>query len=53
MKKKVSRRRPYELIKDLPDKGRSGKGDLSIRSEQILREPLKQKRQFTIIPSNT
>jgi len=53
MKKKVSRRRPYELIKDLLDKRGSGKGDLSIRSEEILREPLKQKRQFTIIPSNT
>jgi hypothetical protein len=51
MKKKVSRRRPYELIKDLLDKRGSGKGDLSIRSEEILRELFKQKRRVTLIPS--
>ena len=32
------RKRPYELIKDLLDKGGSGRGDLSGRSEEILRE---------------
>lgn len=29
---------PYELIKDLLDKVGSGKGDLSIRGEEILRQ---------------
>jgi len=32
------RKRPYELIKALLGKGGSGKGDLSARSEEILRE---------------
>lgn len=32
------RRRPYDLIKDLLDKGGSGRDDLSERSEEILRE---------------
>lgn len=32
------RKRPYELIKDLLDRGGSGRGDLSARSEEILRE---------------
>ena len=35
------RKRPYELIKDLLDKEGSGKGDLSLRSEQILRKRFK------------
>ena len=32
------RKRPYELIKDLLGKEGSGKGNLSLRSEQILRK---------------
>jgi hypothetical protein len=51
MKKKVSRRRPYELIEDLLDKRGSRKGDLSARSEEILTELFKQKRRVTLIPS--
>ena len=37
------RKRPYELIKDLLDGGGSGKGDLSQRSEEILRERFRRK----------
>lgn len=37
------RKRPYELIKDLLDKGGSGRGDLSERSEEILRERFRRK----------
>jgi len=37
------RKRPYELIKDLLDRGGSGKGDLSARSEEILRERFRRK----------
>jgi hypothetical protein len=37
------RKRPYELIKDLLDRGGSGKGDLSQRSEEILRERFRRK----------
>jgi hypothetical protein len=32
------RKRPYEIIKDLLGKAGSGKGDLSLRSEEILRK---------------
>jgi len=32
------RKRPWDLIKDLLGKEGSGKGDLSTRSEEILRE---------------
>lgn len=39
-KKKMS---PYELIKDLIDKEGSGKGDLSVRGEEILREAFRRK----------
>ena len=35
------RKRPYELIKDLLGKEGSGKGDLSLRSERILRKRFK------------
>lgn len=35
------RKRPYEIIKDLLDRGGSGRGDLSLRSEQILRKRFK------------
>jgi hypothetical protein len=35
------RKRPYELIKDLLDRGGSGRSDLSSRSEQILRKRFK------------
>jgi hypothetical protein len=37
------RRRPYDLIQDLLGKGGSGKGDLSARSEEILRERFRRK----------
>ncbi len=36
-------RYPYELIKDLLDKEGSGKGDLSIRGEEVLREAFRRK----------
>jgi predicted transcriptional regulator len=32
------RKRPYDLIKDLLGRAGSGRGDLSARSEEILRE---------------
>lgn len=32
------RKRPYDLIKDLLGKAGSGRGDLSTRDEEILRE---------------
>ena len=35
------RKRPYELIKDLLGKEGSGKSDLSLRSEEILRKRFK------------
>jgi hypothetical protein len=35
-------KRPYELIKDLLGKEGSGKGDLSLRSEDILRRRFKK-----------
>ncbi len=37
------RKRPYDLIKDLLDRGGSGRGDLSERSEEILRERFRRK----------
>lgn len=37
------RKRPYDLIKDLLGKEGSGKGDLSERSEEILRERFRKK----------
>ncbi len=37
------RKRPYEVIKDLLDSGGSGRGDLSTRSEEILRERFRRK----------
>jgi hypothetical protein len=37
------RRRPYELIEDLLGKRGSGIGDLSIRSEEILRKTFRRK----------
>jgi len=36
------RKRPYELIKDLLHRGGSGRGDLSFRSEEILRRRFKK-----------
>lgn len=36
-------KRPYDLIKDLIGKVGSGKGDLSVRGEEILREKLRRK----------
>jgi hypothetical protein len=38
---KERRKRPYELIKDLLGKEGSGRGDLSLRSEEILRKRFK------------
>ncbi len=38
------RKRPYELIEDLLEKGGSGKGDLAIRAEEILRAALRRKK---------
>jgi hypothetical protein len=37
------RKRPYDLIRDLLDRGGSGRGDLSARSEEILRERFRRK----------
>jgi predicted transcriptional regulator len=37
------RKQPYEMIKDLLDKAGSGRGDLSTRSEEILRERFRRK----------
>jgi hypothetical protein len=37
------RKRPYELIKDLLDRGGSGRGDLSGRGEEILRERFRRR----------
>ena len=37
------RRKPYDLIKDLLGKRGSGRGDLSMRSEEILRERWRKK----------
>jgi len=35
--------RPYELIRDLLGRGGSGRGDLSERSEEVLRERLRRR----------
>ena len=37
------RKRPYDLIKDLLENEGSGRGDLSARSEEILRERFRRK----------
>jgi predicted transcriptional regulator len=37
-------RRPYELIKDLVGKEASGRGNLSVRGEEILREHFRRKK---------
>jgi hypothetical protein len=37
------RRRPYELIEDLLGKKGSSRGDLSLRSEEILRERIRRR----------
>jgi predicted transcriptional regulator len=36
---------PYELSKDLIGKEGSGRGDLSVRGEEILREMLRKKQR--------
>jgi hypothetical protein len=36
--------RPYDLIKDLIGTAASGRGDLSMRGEEILRERLSRKK---------
>jgi hypothetical protein len=36
-------KRPYDLIEDLLDREGSGKGDLSVRGEEILREAFRRK----------
>ena len=38
-----TRNYPYDLIHDLLDKEGSGKGDLSIRGEEILRQAFRRK----------
>lgn len=38
-----NRNHPYDLITDLLDKEGSGKGDLSIRGEEILRKAFRRK----------
>ncbi len=37
------RKRPYELIEDLLDRGGSGKSDLSVRGEEVLRKRFRRK----------
>jgi len=37
-------KQPYDLLKDLLDRGGSGRGDLSSRGEEILREKFRRKR---------
>lgn len=41
---KEKRKSPYELIQDLVGEEASGRGDLSVRGEEILRERLGRKR---------
>ena len=41
---KERKRRPYALIEDLLDKGGSGRGDLALKGEEILRSRLRRKR---------
>ena len=41
---KERKRRPYEMIKDLLGKAGSGRGDLSLRGEQILREAFRRRK---------
>ena len=41
---KEKRKSPYELIQDLVGEEASGRGDLSMRGEEILRERLGKKR---------
>ncbi len=38
------RKRPYELIRDIAGRKGSGRGDLSSRSEEILRDAFRRKR---------
>ena len=38
------RKRPYVLLQDLLDRGGSGKGDLSTKGEEILRERFERKK---------
>ena len=37
------RKQPYEVIKDLIEKRGSGRGDLSVKGEEILRERFRRK----------
>jgi hypothetical protein len=37
------KKRPYELIKDLLNEKGSGRGDLAIRSEEILRKTFRRR----------
>ena len=39
-----NQKQPYDLLKDLLDRGGSGRGDLSSRGEEILREKFRRKR---------
>jgi hypothetical protein len=38
------RKHPYELIKDIAGRKGSGRGDLSFRGEEILREAFRRRR---------
>ena len=40
----AKRKRPYELIRDIAGRRGSGRGDLSIRSEEILREAYRRRK---------
>ncbi len=40
-----NRKRPYELLRDMAGRHGSGLGDLSIRSEQILRDAFRRKQR--------
>ena len=37
------RKQPYEVIKDLIEKGGSGRGDLSVKGDEILRKRFRRK----------
>jgi len=41
---KENKKSPYELIQDLLGEEGSGRGDLSVRGEEILRERLRRKK---------
>jgi predicted transcriptional regulator len=38
------RKRPYQLVRDIAGRRGSGRGDLSVKSEEILRNPFRRNR---------